>query len=101
MRGPAHALHFVKVCLSLQQTQSAHSPQPTRPTLDMALKATTNHTMLKAAINHTVKCVVVGDGMIGKTCMLISYTTNGFPTDYIPTIVSPVGFQLTPAPMLT
>ncbi|XP_072170031.1 cell division control protein 42 homolog [Diadema setosum] len=32
-----------------------------------------------------LKCVLVGDGAVGKTSLVVSYTTNGYPVQYVPT----------------
>jgi len=33
----------------------------------------------------TVKCVLVGDGAVGKTSLLVSYAASECPSNYVPT----------------
>uniref|UniRef100_A0A6B2LVH4 Uncharacterized protein n=1 Tax=Arcella intermedia TaxID=1963864 RepID=A0A6B2LVH4_9EUKA len=34
-----------------------------------------------------VRCFLVGDGAVGKTCLVVPYMYGAFPTEYVPTVL--------------
>lgn len=55
---------------------------------DLMSQSVTTKTAKKepGTITRAIKCGVVGDGTVGKTTLLVSYTCQAFLDDYVPTL---------------
>uniref|UniRef100_A0A8C6TYT3 Si:ch211-133l11.10 n=1 Tax=Neogobius melanostomus TaxID=47308 RepID=A0A8C6TYT3_9GOBI len=52
---------------------------------EFSLRAIRRRSRSGSAAERRVSCALVGDGAVGKTSLIVSYTTNGYPTEYVPT----------------
>jgi GTPase SAR1 family protein len=40
----------------------------------------------KPAYDHLLKLIIIGDSSVGKTCILLRFADDQFPTSHMPTI---------------
>lgn len=48
------------------------------------IRSNKKHTINNA--HKSLKITAIGDGMVGKTCLLITFTKKRFPDEYVPTV---------------
>lgn len=72
---------------SRQHNFNTNSPQNSNHNSTYNSNHNNNSNINNSQIDLTnIKCVVVGDGSVGKTSLLLTFTSNKFPEDHVPTV---------------
>ncbi|XP_029284196.1 rho-related GTP-binding protein RhoU-like [Cottoperca gobio] len=72
-------------CVSEPMCSVDSPPVPIRRLKNREFPLSVKRRRSGSAPERKVNCVLVGDGAVGKTSLIVSYTTNGYPTEYVPT----------------
>lgn len=70
--------------INLGKEESGVSRGPPGHTKKVITYHPPNESTRAASPMQAIKCVIVGDSAVGKTCLLVSYTTKVFPRKYMP-----------------
>lgn len=50
--------------------------------------------MKRPGYDHLLKLIIIGDSSVGKTCILLRFSEDNFPTAHMPTIGKPTSLNL-------